>query len=545
MTAFEPPPDAIGLTGFMATGKTTVGRLLARRLGMEFIDTDELIEAKAGLPIPEIFERFGEDHFRDLESDALHHALSTPGRVISTGGGMLLRDENVRALRDAGPIICLTARAETVVDRTRGDEHRPLLQVADPAARIRELMERREACYARADYHIETDDADPEAVTDEVMGALAGDARARWLAGVETAIALVLSDAEYRITVGRGLIPRLGAIVPPSEEGVRAALVTTDRIAPLYAAEARAGLEAAGWDVTVLSVPDGESSKQLSVAGELWERMAAAGLDRGSTVFALGGGVIGDLAGFVSATYMRGIDLVHVPTSLLAQVDSSIGGKTAVDLGAGKNLVGAFHQPVAVVTDVSALATLPAAELRSGLGEIIKHACCFDAAMFDLLEERREAILGGDGAALEYLVARNCQIKAEVVEQDPHEAGLRAVLNYGHTVGHALERAAEDWALRHGEVVGAGIVAEARVAVWLGIADDATARRQEALVAAYGLPTSVSGISEARALEALERDKKIESGRLRMPLVPEIGSFRVVEDVDLEAVRRAIRSVLS
>ena len=544
MMMLESPADAIALTGFMGTGKTTVGRLLAERLGMDFIDTDESIEARAGRSIPEIFSAHGEEHFRDLESRALAEALATPGRVVSTGGGMLLRDANVEALRQAGPIICLTATAETVLGRTSADANRPLLDVADPAGRIEELLAARDECYAQADVHVGTDARSPEGVVDAIAEFLAADARGRWLVGAQTVIPLALPDAGYAITVGRGLLERVGEIVPPREPGVRAALVTTDRIGPLYAERVQRALAEAGWDVALLTVPDGESSKRLQVAGDLLGALAEAGLDRGSTVFALGGGVVGDLAGFVAATYMRGIDLVHLPTSLLAQVDSSIGGKTAVDLDAGKNLVGAFHQPVAVVSDVATLATLPPAELRSGLGEIIKHVCCFDAEMFALLESRRDAVLRGDGAVLEYLVARNCQIKAGVVEQDPHEAGLRAVLNYGHTVGHALERAADDWALRHGEVVGAGIVAESRLAAWLGLADEQTAARQEALVAAYGLPTRAS-VGEPVALSALDRDKKIVGGKLRMPLVPAIGSFEIVEDVDLELVRRAVRSVLT
>ena len=545
MTALAPPARSIALTGFMATGKTTIGRMLADRLRMHFVDTDELIEERSGRSIPEIFEERGEGYFRDLETEALAVALSRTGSVISTGGGILLRDENLRALRDAGPVICLSARPETILSRTFGDTDRPLLQVQDPAARIGNLLAERRDCYAQADCNIATDGLAPDAVVARVMEALAADPRGRWLVGAETVIPLRLGNASYEITVGRDLLTDLGRLSPPPEVGVRAALVTSDRIGALFAERAMAALAGAGWDVTLLTVPDGESSKQIRVAADLWEAMAEAGLDRGGTVFALGGGVVGDLAGFVAATYMRGIDLVHVPTSLLAQVDSSIGGKTAVDLGAGKNLVGAFHQPAAVVTDVDTLATLPAEELRSGLGEIIKHACCFDAEMFALLEERRDAVLAGDGPTLEYLVARNCQIKAEVVEQDPTETGVRAVLNYGHTVGHALERGADDWALRHGEVVGAGIVAESRIAVWLGISDDDTARRQEALVAAYGLPTSVVDVDEASALAALARDKKIEAGRLRMPLVPEIGSFRLIEDIEIEHVKRGLRSVLA
>ncbi len=540
----RPPAEAIAITGFMATGKSTVGRLLAGRLGLELVDTDEMVEARAGCPIPQIFAERGEEEFRDLETAAVREAVATPGRVISTGGGVLLREQNVQVLRAAGPIVCLSAHPDAVLARTAGDETRPLLQVEDPAGRIRELLAAREEAYAQADYHVDTTDDGPEEVADRVLRLLREDARARWHVGARTTIPLRLDDAGYDIAVGRGLLDDLGSAVTPERDGHTAALVTTDRVGPLYAERARASLGAAGWSVSVMTVPDGEASKSLRVLGDLWERMASAGLDRGSFVFALGGGMVGDLAGFAAASYLRGIRLVHLPTSLLAQVDSSIGGKTGVDLSAGQDLVGAFHQPVAVVADVATLSTLPDEEMRSGLGEVIKHACCFDADMFGLLERRRDAVLGRDGATLDYLVARNCQIKAGVVEQDPREQGLRAVLNYGHTVGHALERAAPDWELRHGEVVAAGIVAESRLAARLGIADEETARRQERLVRDYGLPTAVAGVDEARAMQALERDKKIVGGRLRLPVVPHIGTFRMVEDVDLELVREALRSVL-
>lgn len=544
MTTLEPPADIIAITGFMGTGKTTVGQLLADRLGLSFVDTDALIEDASGRSIASIFAADGEERFRDLESRALHDALCPPRAVVSTGGGMLLREANVFALRSAGPIVCLTAAPETVLKRVATDTSRPLLQVEDPLARVQGLLSARESCYAQADIHISTDDRSPEEIVDAIIQALKADARGRWLAGGQAVIPLELPDHRYEITVGRNLLGRLGMLVPPREPGARAALISSEPIAALFADTVRSALAAAGWDVTVLAVPDGEHSKRLEVAGTLLGSLAHVGLDRASTVFAMGGGVVGDLAGFVAAVYMRGINLVHLPTSLLAQVDSSIGGKTAVDLDAGKNLVGAFHQPVAVVTDVATLETLPISELRSGLGEIIKHACCFDADMFELLEARRDEVIRRDPAVIEYLVARNCQIKAGIVEQDPHEKRLRAVLNYGHTVGHALERAAPEWALRHGQVVGTGIVAEARIAKWLGLADHATAVRQEALVEAYGLPNSVRNVDESLALQALERDKKIEGGRLRMPLVPAIGSFEIVEDVELELVRRALRSVI-
>ena len=457
---------------------------------------------------------------------------------------MLLRRENLQVLRDAGPIVCLSADADTILARTAQDEQRPLLQVDDPRARVEEMLRERAECYLHADYQLDTSDDRPEEVLAGLVAALQSDERGRWLLGASTRIPVAVAGSDYEVTVGRGVLDDPNGMPPPSEQGVSCALVTSDRIGPLYAGGVVETLRGGGWDVHLLSIPDGEASKSLDVVGRLWEGMAEAGLDRGSAVFALGGGVVGDVAGFAAATYMRGIDLVHLPTSLLAQVDSSIGGKTAIDLSAGKNLAGAFHQPAAVVTDVATLATLPEPEMRSGLGEIIKHACCFDAEMFEFMREFRQEIIGREGAAIEYLVARNCQIKARVVAEDPHERGVRAVLNYGHTIGHALERAAPRWGLRHGEVVGAGLVAESRLATWLGRATEETGRQQELLVSDYGLPTAVEGVDDEMAIDALQRDKKIVAGRLRMPIVPEIGSFEIVEDVELELVRRALQSVL-
>jgi len=539
----EPPASAIILTGFMGTGKSVVGRLVADALGLEWVDTDELVERGAGVAISVIFEREGEERFRELESEALRDALSTSGRVVSTGGGVLLREENRAMMQAAGPIICLTANPDAILERTGSDQSRPLLRCDDPQEAIRNLMSEREQLYAQADYHLDTSSLTVRQVVEKVADIVRDDPTSRYHADTPMAIDVRVPGAEYQITVGHGLLKGAGSMCPPLAPGVRGVVVSCEPVAALYGERVLGGLREAGWEVALVTVPDGEASKALATYGRVCEEMAAAGVDRGGCVFALGGGVIGDLAGFAAATYMRGIDLVHLPTTLLAQVDSSIGGKTAVDLSAGKNLVGAFHQPRAVITDVAALASLPAAEFRSGLGEAIKHACCFDEDLFEFMQSRRADILSMTPAVLEYMVARNCQIKAGVVEQDPHEKGVRAVLNYGHTVGHALERAAGEWALRHGEVVAAGIVGEARIAEWLDLGDAETTQRQTDLLAAYGLPTRVEGVDMQRAVEALRRDKKIVAGKLRMPLVTRVGSFEIVEDVPLEIVERALRSV--
>lgn len=528
----------------MGTGKSAVGRGVAARLGLRWLDTDELIERRAGVPISEIFAQHGEEHFRDLESAALAEALASGAQVLSTGGGALLRPGNLELLQAAGPIVCLHASAEEILSRTAGDDTRPLLRGGDRRETIQRLLAERAPVYAQADYQVDTTGMELAQVVEQVVAVIAQDPRAKYLTGQPLVIPVAVPGAEYEVTVGWGLLARVGEMAPPPKSGLTAVVVSGETVARIYGGTVVESLQGAGWQARLITVPDGEAAKSLEQYARLVEDMARAGLDRGGCVFALGGGVVGDLAGFAAATYMRGVKLVHLPTTLLAQVDSSIGGKTGVDLAAGKNLVGAFHQPVAVIADVAALRTLPAAELRSGLGEIIKHACCFDAELFEFLARHRDALGHLDAVAATYLVGRNCQIKAQVVAADPTEQGLRAVLNYGHTVGHALERAAGEWELRHGEVVAAGIVAEARLAQKLGVAEESTVARQEELIAACGLPVRVAGVQLERAREALRHDKKVVGGRLRMPLVPEIGSYRLVEDVPLTAVEEAMRSVI-
>jgi 3-dehydroquinate synthase len=317
-------------------------------------------------------------------------------------------------------------------------------------------------------------------------------------------------------------------------------VVTAEPLVAAYGEPARAALAAAGWSATLMPVPDGESSKTLAQAGQLYGACLAAELDRGSTLFAVGGGVIGDLTGFVAGTYMRGIDLVQVPTTLLSQVDASVGGKTAVDLPQGKNLVGVFHQPRKVVIDTATLGTLPLRDLRAGMAEIVKHAAIADAEMFAALEAHPLEEWLGAPEALQRLVARNCQIKAEVVVADPREKGVRAWLNYGHTVGHAMEAAAGHWDLRHGEAVAYGMVAEALLAVSLGLAAPEVAQRQAELLAALGLAQGPLQVDLDRARQALWHDKKIERGTLKLPLVPALGQCVVRQDVPVSELVTAL-----
>jgi 3-dehydroquinate synthase len=352
-----------------------------------------------------------------------------------------------------------------------------------------------------------------------------------------------LGTHSYDIVVERGALGTVGTRVSRLRVGARAALISAPSILRVYGKRVMESLEAAGVTATAIEVPDGEAAKTLAVAEQCWNALLEAGLDRTSTVLALGGGAVGDVAGFVAATYMRGMHLVHLPTTVVAQVDASIGGKTAIDHPRAKNLVGAFHQPRLVLVDPETLTTLPEREFRSGLAEVIKHGIVLDAAYFADVEASAAPLLGRDPAILERLIGGSCRLKAGVVEQDEREAELRQVLNYGHTIGHALEATTRYERWTHGEAVALGIVAEARLAERLGLAKHATVERQERLLAVVGLPTRATGLDADAVLAAIGRDKKARDGRVPFVLAPEIGAFRLVFDVPTAEVRAALMSL--
>ena len=356
-------------------------------------------------------------------------------------------------------------------------------------------------------------------------------------------IAVHLGPRSYTIAVGAGVLGEIGRECARLELGRRVAVVTQRAVA-VHAQTVAAGLSAAGFMPLVVETPDGESAKSLDGAQALWEAFVGHGLDRGSAVVAVGGGVVGDLAGFAAATYMRGIAFVQAPTTLLAQVDASVGGKVAVNHSRAKNLIGAFHQPRLVLIDTDTLRTLPEREYRSGLAEVIKTGAALNADLFTLLEASPDAILRRDPALLESLVAQCCAEKATIVEQDEREeSGLRMVLNYGHTVGHALEALGGYRTWLHGEAVAIGLVAAARLATRLGLADGATADRQVALLAGVGLPVRFERPEPREVVEALHRDKKARDGRVPFVLLKALGRAEVCFDVPSEMVLEVLEAI--
>lgn len=354
-----------------------------------------------------------------------------------------------------------------------------------------------------------------------------------------------LGSRSYRIVVASGALATVGPRLRELPVGTRAALVSDATVARIHAKTVVASLESAGFAVATIEVPEGETAKTLAVAEHCWNELLAAGLDRTSTVLALGGGAVGDVAGFAAATYMRGINFVQLPTTVLAQVDASIGGKTAIDHPRGKNMIGAFHQPRLVVVDPTAARTLPEREFRSGLAEIVKHGIVLDAEYFAELERDQAPLLARELGVLERIIGGSCRLKAAVVERDEREAELRHVLNYGHTVGHALEAATGYDRFAHGEAVALGIVAEARLARRLGVTDDDTVARQVRLLEALGLPVRAPGIDVEPVVAAMTHDKKAKDGRIPFVLAPRIGGFRLVYDVPAADVRAVVASLAS
>jgi len=350
-------------------------------------------------------------------------------------------------------------------------------------------------------------------------------------------LSVALGDRAYPIHIGAGLIDRAD-LYRPYLAGRSVAIVTNDVVAPLYLSKVKQAL--AGARIAEIVVPDGEQTKSWQTLNRVFDGLLKAGCGRDTLVVALGGGVVGDLAGFAASVYQRGVAFLQVPTTLLAQVDSSVGGKTAINHALGKNMIGAFHQPVAVISDVAALDTLPDRELRSGIAEVIKHGFALDAAFVDWLETNIEKLLRRDREALAYAVRRSCELKARIVAADEREAGERALLNFGHTFGHAIEAGAGYGAWLHGEAVAAGMVMAAELSALMGDLKKTEVGRVRELVRRAGLPIAGPALPPERLIELMALDKKAAKGRMRFVVLESIGRARLRGDVDDAAVRRAI-----
>ncbi|MDO8684277.1 MAG: 3-dehydroquinate synthase [Armatimonadota bacterium] len=354
-------------------------------------------------------------------------------------------------------------------------------------------------------------------------------------------IRVELGDRSYDIRVEPGALGTIGEMATAACSSRSAAVVTNPKIGGLYAGIVTKSLEAAGIRCALITIPAGERYKSLNTCRRLYDEFLSAKLDRGSVVVALGGGVIGDIAGFAAATYLRGLSFVQVPTTLLAQVDSSVGGKVGINLPQGKNLVGAFHQPKGVLIDPFVLRTLPKREVRAGLAEVIKHGIIYDQGFFDILREKMAFILALDAETVAQIISRSCEIKAGVVAADERESGLREILNFGHSLGHGIETAAGYGRYRHGEAVSIGMVGEAHIAERMGIAERGVTEAIRQILASAGLPTALSStVSLDAVLTSLALDKKARQGKVRFALPTRIGAVVRRDDITQDMVMEAL-----
>ena len=549
---------SVVLTGFMATGKSVVGRALAERLGRQFVDVDEVISERAGMSIPALFATRGEREFRAIEAAVCAELGARRSLVVATGGGALVSQENRASFADA-LVVCLDAAPAEILARVGDPAGRPMLVGGPPEERIATLLAARRDAYAAIPLHVDTTGRSVEGVADEVlMVARANpplpssppppgwEERVRavphplpsWGRGQGDGDALLVATPEgsYPIFVGPNLLDRVGpTLADRGGLSTRCAVVTNSVVGGLYAARVLGSLESAGFRPILVEVPEGERHKTLATLGGVYDRLVDAGLDRRSAVIALGGGVVGDLAGLAAATFLRGVPFVQLPTTLLSMVDSSIGGKVAVDHSGGKNLIGAFKQPRAVLADTETLASLPADEWRSGLAEVVKHAVIADPALFRYLRER-----GATPATAHEWLPAAISVKREVVQRDPFESGERAHLNLGHTFGHAIEKLA-DFRLRHGDGVAIGLVCAANLAARLELASPSLAAEIVDLLESLDVPARVPvEHSAGDIIAAMSTDKKRVNGRLRFVVPSAIGDVTVVGDVPPADVAAAI-----
>ncbi len=516
------------LYGPPGSGKSTLGRLVARALERPFVDLDERIVQDAGMAIPDIFAREGESGFRERERRALRHVLQEAagtGAVVALGGGALLDPEN-RALVEAhGVVVCLEASRETLQARlAQVPQSRPLVPAADPQA-LAALLERRAAHYRSFPRRVNVDRGTPQDLTWAVL------TEAGWFR-------LRAMGPGYDVRIRAGALGELAAYLTEAlPEATAWALVSDEHVFAHYGPRALQALEGTGRPVVHQVLPPGEGTKNPAALQALWEAWLQAGLDRHSAALALGGGVIGDLAGFAAATFMRGIPWVNLPTSLLAMVDASIGGKTGIDLPQAKNAVGAFHPPRLVLIDPEVLGTLPREQWRYGMAEVVKHALLGDPVLWERLQGGWQAVQ----AEPEGVVRRAVAVKVRVVEEDPWErTGRRAWLNAGHTVAHALE-AALGYALPHGAAVAIGLVVEAALAAALGLAEPWWPQAVARVLEGFDLPTRIpASLPREAFFQALAHDKKRRAGRVRFALPAAVGRVLTGITVPQDVLERVI-----
>lgn len=528
-------------TGFMASGKSRTGRALAERLNRPYVDTDAVIVERAGKTISEIFEQDGEAKFREMERDVIaEFAVKTEPHIISLGGGALTQPANLKVIRENGTIIRLWAKPEVLSERIGRKNTRPLLanlSDEDRLEKIKQMLKDREPNYANADFSVESsNEFSEDHVIEKILHIMKF-----WESHALNV--MPSSGGRYPIFIGKNIISDVGVLLEVLKLSPKYEfLVCTDTNISKAQNRTLSDLRIQAGRCPVFKFQAGERNKTLHNLNQLYSFMLHRGYTRKSCLLQFSGGVVGDMAGFGAATYQRGIPFIQFPTTLLSMVDSSVGGKVAVNHPEGKNMIGAFYQPEAVVCDIAVLSTLPETEYLAGLAEIVKYGVIYDEAFFKYMEENVEKIKNHDEEVLKQLILRSCAIKAEVVGIDEKEAGLRAILNYGHTFGHAIENLTHYEKFTHGIAVSLGMRVAARCSVLLGKMTAEDEARQNKLLDDLNFPKTYD-IDVNAAWDAMAVDKKAEKGTRVYILPTKIGVVEKVTNVDKEIVAKSWQAI--
>jgi shikimate kinase/3-dehydroquinate synthase len=558
------------ITGFSGTGKSLVAKEVARRLNWDFLDTDVEIVKQTRKPIAEIFRQDGESKFRELEWETIRKACQQRQTIIAIGGGAIVDPQNYELLAKTGLIVCLEAKPETIYERlfqkavhSPETEVRPLLATDNPLEHIRQLKASRQPSYAKADWAIHTDGLSVSEVAEEMIRAwrllrrpdfigVPRNDKEKAQSGIAKDIACLVETAtqSYPVFVGYGLLDKLGGKMRQAALSGTATIISDKNVFSLYGSKVVGILKDAGFVVNSFVVPPGEETKNMDYAIKIYNFLVGHRAERDDVIIALGGGMVGDLAGFGAATFLRGMFWIQVPTSLIAMVDASIGGKVGINHPEGKNLIGAFYQPTLVLADPQTLTTLPQRELVSGWAEVIKHGMILDKEFFEFLEANVNRLTKLEPESLTRAVARSAAIKAQVVNQDEKEReGKRTMLNYGHTIAHGLEAATQYKCFLHGEAVAIGMMGAAKLSQRLGLLPSAAVERQQALLQKFGLPTSLPAmrsnlkLSLAGVTRAMELDKKMKGKAIRWVLLQDIGRTVIRSDVPQKEVLAVLQEL--
>ena len=555
IVAEEEPPlrqrRSIVLVGLMGVGKSSIGKALAKRLHLPFVDSDAVIEASTGRSIEDIFDTHGEEWFRQREYETIRDLITGGALVLATGGGALSDARTRACVRQYGISIWLRAPLKILAERLkrRGFERRPLLRKGNAREILKAMLEKRKPFYKSADISVESRSIPKPAVVENILEALEALALEQRSDPLTTRssndfdrIHVPLGDRSYDIMIGEGLLARAGKLLRPILKRPKVAVVVDEVVAENHLDTLIGNLKSEQIDANVMTIPPGEASKSFEHLQALLGQLLESKIERGDMLVAFGGGVVGDLAGCAAGLALRGIGFVQIPTTLLAQVDSSVGGKTGINVQQGKNLIGVFHQPRLVLADTSLLKTLPSRHLVAGYAEVVKYALIDDLPFFNWLEARGNDIIAGDPVALRQAVWASCRAKASIVAADERESGIRALLNLGHSFGHALEYAAGySDRLFHGEAVAIGMSLAFGFSSHLGLCLQKDVERVRAHLENVGLPISLRGLdfpADGKTLvDAMLHDKKNKDGRLTLILTKGIGRCFRAEGVNPEQVR--------